>query len=54
MNSLLIQNQVAPKRLSTLYFGESQPRAANKAPQGRQLNRRVELKISPNSQIASN
>jgi len=42
---------VAPGRISTEGRGESQPRATNETEAGRQLNRRVELLIVPDSDI---
>lgn len=42
---------VAPQRVSTDGRGEAQPRATNETEAGRQLNRRVELLIIPDSDI---
>lgn len=47
-NALLNQG-VAPERLRTLGFGESQPVADNSTAAGRQLNRRVVITIAPQS-----
>ncbi|MCB1884666.1 MAG: OmpA family protein [Geminicoccaceae bacterium] len=43
----LISDGVAPQRLSTQGMGERQPRATNDTEAGRQLNRRVEIFVSP-------
>ncbi len=42
---------VAPRRISTEGRGEHEPRATNETEAGRQLNRRVELLIIPDSDI---
>ncbi|MFZ7110860.1 MAG: OmpA family protein [Desulfatiglandales bacterium] len=47
VRDLLIQNGVAPERMEAVSFGEDQPIADNTTPEGRQLNRRVEIKIAP-------
>ncbi len=41
----LINNKVSPDRLTTQGYGESKPVADNLSPQGRALNRRVEIKV---------
>lgn len=41
--ALVDRYRIAPGRLSTDGFGESQPKASNDRPEGRALNRRVEL-----------
>jgi outer membrane protein OmpA-like peptidoglycan-associated protein len=46
LNALANQG-VAPARMRTLGFGESQPLADNTTPEGRQLNRRVVVTITP-------
>lgn len=43
----LKQRDVAAMRITTVGFGEHQPVATNDTPQGRQQNRRVELKVLP-------
>lgn len=45
--SYLETTNVAANRLQTLGFGEAQPVASNESAQGRQQNRRVELKVIP-------
>jgi outer membrane protein OmpA-like peptidoglycan-associated protein len=42
---------VDPARFSTMGYGESQPVATNDTPEGRQLNRRVELAIMANEKL---
>jgi outer membrane protein OmpA-like peptidoglycan-associated protein len=41
----MVSQGIDTSRLSTLYFGETQPIATNDTPEGRQKNRRVEMKI---------
>ncbi|KPA10415.1 cell envelope biogenesis protein OmpA [Candidatus Magnetomorum sp. HK-1] len=48
VQNIFIQKNVSHSRISITAFGESQPRATNSTPEGRQLNRRVEVKIAPN------
>lgn len=43
----LLSRNVIPERLDTLGRGESEPRAGNDTAQGRQLNRRVEILVTP-------
>jgi outer membrane protein OmpA-like peptidoglycan-associated protein len=45
VREVLTARGVSGDRVSTFAFGESQPVASNATAQGRQLNRRVELKI---------
>lgn len=40
-------NEVDPKRLRVVGFGEFHPVASNESAEGRQLNRRIEIKLSP-------
>jgi outer membrane protein OmpA-like peptidoglycan-associated protein len=47
VQSLLVQNGVPRNRTEIVSFGEGQPIADNSTAQGRQLNRRVEIKIAP-------
>jgi chemotaxis protein MotB len=51
---LLVQVGVDSRNLSAAGFGEYQPRADNASPQGRQLNRRIEIVMLPNLEILSN
>lgn len=48
MNAL-VQRGVDSSRIIVIPFGESQPVATNATPEGRQKNRRVEIKIEPSS-----
>lgn len=48
----LIERGVAPTRLSAAGYGESQPVADNASEQGRELNRRVELKVTQGAAAA--
>jgi outer membrane protein OmpA-like peptidoglycan-associated protein len=47
VKNLIVQKGVAPVRLETMAFGESSPVATNDTEAGRQMNRRVEIKIAP-------
>ncbi|SDE36453.1 OmpA family protein [Desulfuromonas thiophila] len=47
VRNILLANGVADSRMTVVGFGESAPVADNTSDYGRQLNRRVELKISP-------
>ena len=47
---LLTQRGVAPGRIETIGYGETMPVATNNTEVGRQMNRRVEIKIAPQSQ----
>jgi outer membrane protein OmpA-like peptidoglycan-associated protein len=42
----LVANGIAPERISTVGFGETQPRASNDTPEGRAQNRRVEFTVT--------
>ena len=44
---VLVGQGVIPGRISTIGYGESRPIATNATPEGRQLNRRVEITIAP-------
>ncbi|MBN2643894.1 MAG: OmpA family protein [Desulfuromonadaceae bacterium] len=48
VRNLLLASGVAAQRMTTVGFGESLPISDNQSEYGRQLNRRVELKITPN------
>lgn len=43
----LISQGVSPRRIEAVGFGETQPIASNSTPQGKQQNRRVEIRIVP-------
>lgn len=48
VKNLLAQNGLSTNRIETRAYGESLPVATNETESGRQLNRRVEIKIAPN------
>jgi outer membrane protein OmpA-like peptidoglycan-associated protein len=48
---LLAQRGVAEFRITTIGYGESRPVATNNTPEGRQMNRRVEIRVNPNAQV---
>jgi outer membrane protein OmpA-like peptidoglycan-associated protein len=50
VKKLLVQRGVPDYRVSTLGHGEHRPVATNATPEGRQMNRRVEIRINPNAQ----
>ena len=50
---LLVEAAVNPSNLSAAGFGEHQPRADNATPEGRRLNRRIEIVMLPNLDILS-
>ena len=41
----LVEQGVAPSRVTAIGFGETQPKGSNDTPEGRQINRRVEIHI---------
>jgi outer membrane protein OmpA-like peptidoglycan-associated protein len=47
VKNLLSQRGLAANRVETMAFGESRPIATNDTEAGRQMNRRVEIKIAP-------
>ncbi len=47
VRQLLIQRGVSPSRIIATGYGESMPRAGNDTASGRQMNRRVEIRIEP-------
>lgn len=47
VKNLLVQRNVQSTRMEVIGFGESLPIASNDTESGRQMNRRVELKIAP-------
>jgi len=50
VKNLLVQRGVQDFRVNILGYGESRPVATNATPEGRQMNRRVEIRINPNAQ----
>lgn len=50
VKNLLVQRGVQAYRVNILGYGESRPVATNATPEGRQMNRRVEIRINPNAQ----
>ena len=46
---LLVQRGVQESRINAIGYGESRPVATNNTPEGRQMNRRVEIRINPNT-----
>jgi outer membrane protein OmpA-like peptidoglycan-associated protein len=47
VKNALMSNGVSPMRMRTVGYGESRPIADNNTEAGRQLNRRVEITITP-------
>ena len=47
VRQLLIQRGVSPSRIIATGYGETMPRAGNNTASGRQMNRRVEIRIQP-------
>ncbi len=50
VKTLLVQRGVAASRIETIGYGETMPVATNNTEVGRQMNRRVEIKIAPQTQ----
>ena len=50
VKNLLVQRGVQDFRVNIIGYGESRPVATNATPEGRQMNRRVEIRINPNAQ----
>jgi chemotaxis protein MotB len=50
---LMVEKGVAPGNVSAAGFGEFHPRADNDTPEGRALNRRIEIIMLPNLEILS-
>lgn len=53
VKAALVRMDVSANRLSTQGFGEDSPVASNDTPAGRQMNRRVEIVISPDATASS-
>lgn len=51
VSDILVRNGVPPGRLSVRGYGETDPIADNSTPDGRQVNRRVQLEIRPNEKL---
>ena len=47
VSDLLVQRSISSQRVNIMAFGESNPIASNNTETGRQMNRRVEIKITP-------
>ncbi len=47
---ILLGEGIVPERIATIGYGASFPIASNDTPEGRQLNRRVEMEIKPKEQ----
>jgi len=50
VKNLLVQRGVAENRIEVVGFGETMPVATNDTEAGRQKNRRVKIKIAPQTQ----
>jgi outer membrane protein OmpA-like peptidoglycan-associated protein len=50
VRDLLVQRGVAQNRMEVIGYGKSMPVATNDTEAGRQMNRRVEIKIAPQTQ----
>ena len=48
VKNILVQRGVQQYRITTVAYGENQPVATNDTAEGRQMNRRVEIRINPN------
>ena len=51
VNFFLQDNQMDPQRLQVVGHGEFQPVSSNETVEGRQLNRRIEIRLMPESQV---
>jgi len=49
VQNLLVQRGVQEFRITPVGYGETRPVATNDTPEGRQMNRRVEIRINPNT-----
>ncbi|AOY58878.1 MULTISPECIES: OmpA family protein [Desulfococcus] len=52
VRNLLLQRGVSADRVTAMGYGETMPVATNATPEGRQMNRRVEIRIKPNEPAA--
>lgn len=52
VKDLIIQRGVSPHRISSVGYGETLPVATNATPEGRRMNRRVEIRIRANDSAA--
>ena len=52
VRNLLLQRGVSADRVTAMGYGERMPVATNATPEGRQMNRRVEIRIKPNEPAA--
>ncbi len=50
VKDLLVQRGVQEHRVNIIGYGEGRPLVTNATPEGRQMNRRVEIRINPNAQ----
>jgi len=50
VKNALVQRGVQEYRINAVGYGENSPIATNATPEGRQMNRRVEIRINPNAQ----
>ncbi len=50
VKNILVQRGIQQYRISTVGYGENQPLASNDTPEGRQMNRRVEIRIDTHEQ----
>ncbi len=50
VKNLLARRGVQEYRITTIGYGKSRPVVTNATPEGRQMNRRVEIRINPNAQ----
>ena len=50
VKDLLVQRGVQEYRVNIIGYGEGRPLVTNATPEGRQMNRRVEIRINPNAQ----
>ena len=53
MQTALAQDNIDPARIQTRGVGPASPIASNSTPEGRQLNRRVEVALGPGSESAT-